>query len=144
MVKLTCRTARPAVWLWAFRKALPMQALVSSLGADASHAPHYPQKAVNHHSWLSCVTPFPSTNFCTRCSISPICTVWRHNFPRLPPPWPKGSSSSLHSCRRNVEGGRLLIEHRAEQALRSTSRDPASMFFRLPALPHLRLLSTSF
>ena len=53
------------------------QALSKNLGPDVLHAPHFPQKAVplnNHVSWLS---------------------LWRNIFPRLPPPRPNGSSSSL-------------------------------------------------
>ena len=114
----------------------PLQALVSSLGADVSHAPHVPQITMLRNN---CTIPFPNTSRFTRCfsrdSISLRCLSVEVQFfivclkrttvaERV-----LVIAGPLRDCRKNQSSCRAsIVEHFV---------DCCFPFGRLLALPHV-------
>ena len=108
----------------------PLQALVSSLGADVPHAPFCPQKKTmprtNNDSWLSCTTPPPSTRRFTRRSsgdsISFLCLRVDVQFPSYDRRQSLSGGRFHHrsSCRM---GSRLFFQKAASSVAHCTPQD---------------------
>ena len=110
----------------------PLQALVSSLGADVPHAPFCPQKKTmprtNNDSWLSCTTPPPSTRRFTRRSsgdsISFLCLRVEVLFPS-------------YDRRQSLSGGRFHHRSSCRTIIAEFVVGSRLYYRRLPALPHI-------